>query len=83
MHWMNGLATIAWTAAGGEGEPPPSILATFALALSAFTFYALAADFDYGPEETAHFTASMIKERLTVAVEAQRRSSGRSESSGV
>jgi AcrR family transcriptional regulator len=75
MDWMSHLAGVAWTTAGGEGEPPSSVLTTFALALSAFTFHALAADLDYGPKETARFTASMIKERLTAAVDAQRRSS--------
>jgi AcrR family transcriptional regulator len=73
--WMIGLSSSAWKAAGGEGKPPDALVKTFALALSAFTFHALAADFDYGPEETARFTASMIKERLTAAVDAQRRSS--------
>ena len=75
MPWMNNLSSVAWVAAGGEGEPPSSLVTTFALALSAFTFHALAADFDYGPEETARFAASMIKERLTAEVDAQRRSS--------
>ncbi len=72
MEWMNGLAAFAWKAAGGTGEPPSSVVTTFALGLSAFTSHALAADFEYGPEETARFAAAMIKERLVEAVEAQR-----------
>ncbi len=74
IQWMSGIAALAWTAAGGEDDPPPSLVTTFALALSAFTCHALAADFDYGPAETARFTASMIKERLGAAVDAQGRS---------
>jgi AcrR family transcriptional regulator len=77
MKWMNRLSVIAWTAAGGEGEPPSTVVMTFALALSAFTFHALAADFGYGPEETARFAAAMIKERLDAALEAQASSSRR------
>ncbi|MGA8726941.1 MAG: TetR/AcrR family transcriptional regulator [Acidimicrobiales bacterium] len=75
MQWMNHLSAIAWSAAGGEGQPPPSVVATFALALSVVTFHALAADFDYGVEETARFGAAMIKDRLAAAVEAQSQSS--------
>ncbi len=71
MQWMERLSTIAWTAAGGDGEPPPTVVMTFALALSAFTFHALAADFGYGPEETARCTAALIRERLKAAVDAQ------------
>jgi AcrR family transcriptional regulator len=73
MQWMNTLADLAWTAAGGEGAPPPSVVTTLALALSAFTCHALAADFEYGPEEIARCTGSMIKDRLTAEVEEQRR----------
>jgi AcrR family transcriptional regulator len=76
MHWMQGLSAVAWMAAGGEGQPPSALVTTFALALSAFTFHALAADFEYGPRDTARFAASMIKEHLTGAVEAQRRAPG-------
>jgi AcrR family transcriptional regulator len=75
MEWMNGLSAIAWMAAGGEGEPPASVVTTFALALSVFTLHALVADFGYGPEESAEFAASMIKEHLAAAVDAQRHSS--------
>jgi len=75
MKWMNRLSTIAWTAAGGKGEPPSTVVMTFALVLSAFTYHALAADFGYGPEETARFSAAMIKERLTAAVDARAQSS--------
>ena len=77
MKWMNRLSGIAWTAAGGAGDPPPEVVTTFALVLSAFTYHALAADFDYGPEETARFAAAMIRERLSTAVEAQARAADR------
>jgi AcrR family transcriptional regulator len=77
MEWMNGLSAIAWKIAGGNGEPPSSVVTTFAVALSAFTSHALAADFDYGPEQTARFAASLIKEHLAAAVAAQRNSSPR------
>jgi AcrR family transcriptional regulator len=73
-HWMTVIAGMAWTAAGGEGEPPSSLVTTFSVALSAFTSHALAIDFDYGPEEAARFMASMITDRLTMAIDAQRRS---------
>ena len=75
IRWMKGLAAIAWMAAGGEGEPPSTVVTTFALALSAFTFNALAADFEYGPEEAARFCASLIKERLIAEVGTRRRPS--------
>ncbi len=74
-QWMTGMAFVAWMAAGGQGEPPPSLVVTFALALSSFTTQGLAADFDYGPEETARFSAAMIKDHLAAAVAAQRESS--------
>lgn len=81
VEWMNYLAGVAWTIAGGKGEPPPSVVTTFALALSAFTSHALAADFDYGPEATARFASSMIKEHLTATVGSQRASSPQKTSS--
>jgi AcrR family transcriptional regulator len=71
MEWMQALSGAAWTIAGGKGDPPSSVVTTFALALSAFTSHALAADFDYGPEETARFAAAMIKEHLGAAVAAR------------
>ncbi len=71
MQWITGLSAIAWMASGGKGQPPSSVVTTFALALSAFTTHALAADFDYGPEEAARFSAEMIKDRLAVAVKVQ------------
>jgi AcrR family transcriptional regulator len=74
MQWMNHLSAIGWSAAGGEGEPPSSVVATFAVALSVVTFHALAADFDYGVEETARFAAAMIKDRLAAAVDGQSQS---------
>jgi AcrR family transcriptional regulator len=70
---MDHLSSIAWTAAGGTGGPPAAVVTTFALATSAFTFHALAADFGFGPEDTAQFTAAIIKASLTAAVDAQRR----------
>jgi AcrR family transcriptional regulator len=72
-EWMQRLATIAWTAAGGDSEPPSAVVTTFALALSAFTYHAMAADFGYGPEETARFAAEMISERVKAAVAGQSR----------
>jgi AcrR family transcriptional regulator len=73
LGWMGGIAAMAWTAAGGKGDPPASLVVTFSLALSAFTCHALAADFEYGPEEIAHFTSSLIKERLRVSLDSSRR----------
>jgi AcrR family transcriptional regulator len=78
MEWMHGLAATAWKIAGGKGEPPSSLVTTFALALSAFTSHALAADFDYAPEQTARFAADLIKEHLQATVEAQRLASSTS-----
>ncbi len=74
MQWMHNLASIAWKAAGGKGDPPPTLVVTIALALSAFTFHALAADFDYGPDETARFAAEMIKGHLATVVNSPTRS---------
>jgi AcrR family transcriptional regulator len=74
-QWMTGMAFVAWMAAGGKGEPPASLVVTFALALSSFTTQGLAADFDYGPEEAARFAAGMIKDHLAAAIKLQDQSS--------
>jgi AcrR family transcriptional regulator len=68
MQWMTGIAVVAWMAAGGKGQPPSSLVETIALALSSFTTQGLAADFDYGPEQTAQFAAGMIKDHLAAAL---------------
>jgi AcrR family transcriptional regulator len=75
MQWMTGMAFVTWMAAGGMGEPPASLVVTFALALSSFTTQGLAADFDYGPEEAARFSAAMIKDHLAAAVRGQAKAS--------
>jgi AcrR family transcriptional regulator len=75
MQWMTAIASVVWMAGGGPGEPPTSMVETIALALSSFTTHALAADFDYSPEETARFAACMIKDRLSAALERETESS--------
>jgi AcrR family transcriptional regulator len=67
------IATQAWSAAGGTGDPPKPLIKTFALYFSAFTTQALASDFGHTPEETAALTAQTLKTLLVQAIEEQRK----------
>jgi AcrR family transcriptional regulator len=70
---VTGIATEAWQAAGGMGEPPEPLIKVFGLFCSAFTTQALASDFGHTPEQTAALTAHTLKVLLVKAVEEQRR----------
>jgi len=65
------LTQRAWTAAGGRGEPPRSLLLAFALYLSGFCTKGLMIDFDRTPEEVAAMTADVLLMLLRRAVAAQ------------
>jgi AcrR family transcriptional regulator len=75
MQWMTGIAVVVWMAAGGKEQPPSSLVEIISLALSSFTTHALAADFDYSPEQSARFAAGMIKDHLSNALDTRAESS--------
>jgi AcrR family transcriptional regulator len=64
-EWRRGgvrrLAAMAWTAAGGPGEPPDGLVAAFALNFSVFATQALMIDFDRTPQEIGVLTAGIVK----------------------
>ena len=66
--------TVAWTTAGGTGEPPEDLVLAFALNFSAFTTQALMVDFDQTPSQIGALTADLLKMLLGQAVEQQRSS---------
>ncbi len=66
------LATRAWGAAGGRGEPPENVVLAFALNFSAFTTQALMVDFDRTPAQIGVLTADLLMTNLRHAVETQR-----------
>jgi len=63
------LATRAWKAAGGTGEPPEDLVMAFALNFSAFTTQALMVDFDQTPAQTGMLTAELLMMILRRSVE--------------
>jgi len=65
------LATQAWGAAGGTGEPPENVVLAFALNFSAFTTHALMVDFDRTPTQIGILTAEALRTVLRRAVQAQ------------
>jgi len=65
------LATRAWGAAGGKGEPPGDLVLAFALNFSAFTTQALMVDFDQTPAQIGVLTAEILRMLLRRAVQAQ------------
>lgn len=66
------LATLAWEKAGGSGEPPASVVSSFALYLSGFTTQALMVDFDQTPAQIGALTADILQQLLRRAVQVQR-----------
>jgi len=65
------LARVAWSAAGGEGDPPEKLVLAFALYFSAFTTKALMVDFDRTPAEVGRLTAAILTTVVMDAVGAQ------------
>jgi AcrR family transcriptional regulator len=65
------LATLAWTTAGGVGEPPESLVLAFAIHLSGFATQALMTDFDRTPQQIGTLTAEILKLSLGRAIRAQ------------
>lgn len=66
------LATTAWQAAGGTGEPPEELVLAFALNLSSFATQALTINFDQTPAQIGALTADILKMLLRRAIEEQR-----------
>lgn len=64
------LASRAWRAAGGAGEPPEQLVLAFALNFSAFTTQALMVDFEQTPVQIGRLTADLLKTLLRRALEA-------------
>jgi AcrR family transcriptional regulator len=65
------LASIAWSAAGGRGEPPEKLELAFALHFSAFATHALMIDFDQAPAQIGVLIGEILSVLLRTAVEAQ------------
>ncbi len=65
------LASIAWSVAGGWGEPPEKLELAFALHFSAFATHALMIDFDRTPAQIGVLTGEILSVLLRTAVEAQ------------
>ena len=71
------LTRRAWSAAGGTGEPPRSLVLAFGLYFSGFSTYALMTDFDRTPEEVGAVSADILQMLLWRAVRAQQAQTGR------
>ena len=71
LRGMSYLVGFVWQTAGGVGEPPEDLALAFALHLSAFTTWALMADFDQTPAQIGALTADILKTLLWRAVEAE------------
>jgi AcrR family transcriptional regulator len=69
---INYLARIAWTTAGGAGDPPENLTLMFAFNFSAFATQALMVDFDQTPAQIGKLTADILKTALHQAVTDQR-----------
>ncbi len=65
------LTELAWRTAGGEGEPPESLLLVFGIHLSGFATHALMTDFDQTPQQIGALTAEILKMSLARAIQQQ------------
>lgn len=70
------LATTAWQAAGGTGEPPEDLVLAFAINISAFATQSLMTHFDQTPAQIGVLTANILKTLLWRAVEEQKLADG-------
>lgn len=75
------LASIAWQAAGGDGEVPPTLESAFALNFSTFATQALMIDFDETPAQIGALTADILKMLLRHTVDTHNSSHGSSNGS--
>jgi AcrR family transcriptional regulator len=66
------LTGLAWQTAGGEGEPPESLVLVFGIHLSGFATHALMTDFDQTPQQIGALTAEILKMSLGRALQQQR-----------
>ena len=69
---VNFLATRAWRAAHGVGEPPREVVLAFALNFSAFATQALTVDFELTPHQIGVLTGNILKTLVRRAVDEQR-----------
>jgi AcrR family transcriptional regulator len=69
---VNHLATHAWRAAGGIGEPSEAVVMAFGLNFSAFTTQALMVDFEQTPDQIGKLTAHILKMLVRREVQHQR-----------
>ncbi len=72
LRGVNYLATRAWRAAGGIGEPPEALVLAFGLNFSAFTTQALIVDFEQTPDQIGKLTADILKMLVRREVQRQR-----------
>ena len=70
------LTSVAWHAAGGNGDAPETLYLAFALNLSSFTTRALITDFDRTPEQIGVLTSDILLPLIRGAVDAQRDNHG-------
>jgi AcrR family transcriptional regulator len=70
------LASIAWHAAGGSGDPPADLVLAFGLYFSAFATQALTVDFNEAPARIGSLTADILKTLLWRGVRDQQARDG-------
>jgi len=66
---MEHFTTVAWHAAGGNGETPDWLTSAFTVQLSPFTAEVLMVDRDKSPEEVGELVADILRVLLRYAVE--------------
>ena len=76
LRGVNYLATIAWHAAGGSGDPPAGLVLAFGLYFSAFATQALTVDFKEAPTRIGSLTADILKMLLWRGVQDQQARDG-------
>jgi AcrR family transcriptional regulator len=67
------FTTIAWQAAGGNGQAPDSLAPAFTVQLSPFTTKTLMVELDQTPAQVAALSADVLKTLLQRAVDEQNR----------
>ena len=70
-HAIQHFATIAWLAAGGNGQAPDSLASAFIVQLSPFTTKALMVERDQTPAQVAALSADALKALLQRVVDEQ------------
>jgi AcrR family transcriptional regulator len=62
------IADMAWTHAGGRGEPPAWVVDAFSLFLSSFASKGLSVPVPHSPEETAAISARILSAVIRAAI---------------